>query len=116
MLHSVFFALMVGSPTHPPLRTQVLYPPTHHTGQCPAPTHPPPSGSRNATCLCSTVQTARPHLSCKHCLLEAGVRMLEKLKLIRATITELHRLQLRAIGKMAKAEDKPRVWATVADF
>ena len=23
---------------------------------------------------------------------------------------------LRAIGKMAKAEDRPRVWATVADF
>ena len=42
MLHSVFFALMVGSPTHPPLLAQVLFPPTHHTGQCPAPTHPPP--------------------------------------------------------------------------
>ena len=48
--------------------------------------------------------------------LVAGIRMLEKLKLIRATVTDLHRLQLRAIGKMAKAEDRPRVWATVADF
>ena len=72
MLHSGFFALMVGSPTHPPLLAQVLFPPTHHTGQCPAPTHPPPSGSRNAPCACSTVQTARPHLSCIHCLLEAA--------------------------------------------
>ena len=33
--------------------------------------------------------------------LVAGIRMLEKLKLIRATVTDLHRLQLRAIGKMA---------------
>ena len=48
--------------------------------------------------------------------LVAGIRMLEKLTLIRATVTDLHRLQLRAIGKMAKAEDRPRVWATVADF
>ena len=48
--------------------------------------------------------------------LVAGIRMLEKLKLIRATVTDLHRLQLRAIGKIAKAEDRPRVWATVADF
>ena len=48
--------------------------------------------------------------------LVAGIRMLQKLKLIRATVTDVHRLQLRAIGKMAKAEDKPRVWATVADF
>ena len=43
MLHSVFFALMVGSPTHPPLLARVLLPPTHHTGRCPAPPpHPPP--------------------------------------------------------------------------
>ena len=46
MLHSVFCALMVGSPTHPPLLAQVLFPPTHHTGQCPAPTHPPPPPDR----------------------------------------------------------------------
>ena len=74
MLHSVFFALMVGSPTHPPLLAQALFPPTHHTGQCPAPTHPPPPppGSRNAPCACPTVQTARPHLPCIHCLLEAA--------------------------------------------
>ena len=46
----------------------------------------------------------------------AGVRILERLELILATITDLHRLQLQAIGKMARARDKPRVWATIADF
>ena len=44
MLHSVFFALMVGSPTHPPHLARILFPPTHPTGQWPAPTHPPPPG------------------------------------------------------------------------
>ena len=48
--------------------------------------------------------------------LVAGVRILERLELIPATITDLHRVQLQAIGKMARAEDKPRVWATMADF
>ena len=48
--------------------------------------------------------------------LVAGVRILEHLELIPATITDLHRLQLQAIGKMAKAEYRPRVWATMADF
>ena len=48
--------------------------------------------------------------------LVAGVGILERLELIPATITDLHWLQLLAIGKMAKAEDKPRVWATMADF
>ena len=33
-----------------------------------------------------------------------------------ATINDLHRPQLQAIGKMAKAEERPRVWATMADF
>ena len=47
--------------------------------------------------------------------LVAGVRILERLELIPATITNLHRLQLQAIGKMAKAEDRPRVLATMAD-
>ena len=46
----------------------------------------------------------------------APIRILERLELIPPTITELHRLQLQAIGKMAKAEDRPRVWATMADF
>ena len=45
-----------------------------------------------------------------------GVRILEHLPLIPATIIDLHRLQLQAIGKMAKAEDRPRVWATMEDF
>ena len=40
MLLSVFFALMVGSPTHPPHLARVVFPPTHPTGQCLAP--PPP--------------------------------------------------------------------------
>ena len=31
MLLSVFFALMVGSPTHPPLLALICFP-THHTG------------------------------------------------------------------------------------
>ena len=48
--------------------------------------------------------------------LVAGIRILERLELIPPTITDLHRLQLQAIGKMAKAEDKPTVWATMADF
>ena len=71
MLHSVFFALMVGSPTHPPLLALDLLPhPPHRPVPCPHP--PPPSGSRNAPCACTTVQTARPHLPCIHCLLEAA--------------------------------------------
>ena len=70
MLHSVFFALMIGSPTHPPLLARVLFPPTHHTGQCPAP--PPAPPDRGMHCACSTVQTAQPHLFCIHCLLEAA--------------------------------------------
>ena len=48
--------------------------------------------------------------------LVAGIRILERLELIPPTITDLHRLQLQAIGKMAKAGDRPRVWATMADF
>ena len=48
--------------------------------------------------------------------LVAGGRILERLELIPATVTDLQRLQLQAIGKIAKAEDKPRVWATMADF
>ena len=59
MLLSVFFALMVGSPTHPPLLALDLLP-HHHTGQCPAPTHPPPLRVAECTqrlCL-STVSPA----------------------------------------------------------
>ena len=48
--------------------------------------------------------------------LVAGICIRERLELIPPTITELHRLQLQVIGKMAKAEDRPRVWATMADF
>ena len=46
----------------------------------------------------------------------AGVRILERLELIPATITDLHQPQLQAMGKMPKAEDKPGVWVTMADF
>ena len=46
----------------------------------------------------------------------ASIRILERLQLILPTISNLHRLQLQAIGKMAKAEDRPRVWATMGDF
>ena len=45
-----------------------------------------------------------------------GIRILERLQLIPAAITNLHRLQLQAIGKMAKAGDPPRIWATMEDF
>ena len=38
--------------------------------------------------------------------LVAGVRILERLELIPAAITDLHRLQLPATGKMAKAHTK----------
>ena len=41
MLLSVFFALMVGSPSHPPHQVLTLSP-THPPSQGPAPTHPPP--------------------------------------------------------------------------
>ena len=39
---SVFFALMVGSPSHPPHRVLTLSPTHPPTSQGPAPTHPPP--------------------------------------------------------------------------
>ena len=43
MLHSVFFALMVGSPTHPPLLAlDLLPPPTTPASALPPPTPPPP--------------------------------------------------------------------------
>ena len=71
MLHSVFFALMVGSPTHPPLLALDLLPhPTHRPVPCPHP--PPPSGSLNASSACAAVQSALPPPLCKHCLLEAA--------------------------------------------
>ena len=43
----------------------------------------------------------------------AGVSIPEGLQLIPPTITERHRLQLQAIGKMAKVEDKPKIWTTM---
>ena len=47
MLHSVFFALMVGSPTHPPLLALDLLPhPPHRPVPCPHPPPPPPPGRR----------------------------------------------------------------------
>ena len=74
MLHSVFFALMVGSPTHPPLLALVLLPnPPHRPVPCPhPPPPPPPSGSLNAPSACAAVQSALPPPLCKHCLLEAA--------------------------------------------
>ena len=48
--------------------------------------------------------------------LVAGITILERLQLIPVTITDIHRLQLQAIGKLAKAEDRPRIWATMGDF
>ena len=71
MLLSVFFALMVGSPPTHPYSPWICYP-THHTGQCPAPTPPPPSGSLNAPSACASVQSALPPPLCKHCLLQAA--------------------------------------------
>ena len=71
MLLSVFFALMVGSPTHPPLLALDLLPhPPHRPVPCPHP--PPPSGSLNAPSACASVQSALPLPLCKHCLLEAA--------------------------------------------
>ena len=50
MLHSVFFALMVGSPTHPPYLTRILYtPPTPPASALPPPTPPPDRCSRPAS-------------------------------------------------------------------
>ena len=73
MLHSVFFALMVGSPTHPPLLAQdQLPPPTAPASALPPPTPPPPSRSRNAPSACASVQSALPPPLCKHSLLEAA--------------------------------------------
>ena len=57
MLHSVFFALMVGSPTHPHPRWPWNCRPTHHTGQC---TAPPPPGLLTAPSAGATVRTALP--------------------------------------------------------
>ena len=71
MLLSVFFALMVGSPTHPPLLALDLLPhPSHRPVPCPQP--PPPLRVAECTqrlCL-STVSPAA--IVCKHCLLEAA--------------------------------------------
>ena len=48
MLHSVFFALMVGSPTHPPTPDLDLPPRTRYRPvPCP---HPPPPPPRVAEC------------------------------------------------------------------
>ena len=78
MLHSVFFALMVGSPpTHPYWPGFCFHPPTTPAGALPPPI-PPPFGSRNAPCACSTVQTAQPHLTCIHCLLEAAWKLFKE--------------------------------------
>ena len=72
MLLSVFFALMVGSPTHPPLLALDLLPhPPHRPVPCPHPP-PPPSGLLNAPSTCASVQSALPPPLCKHCLLEAA--------------------------------------------
>ena len=72
MLHSVFFALMVGSPTHPP--TRALDQPTHPPYRpvpCPHPP-PPPSRSLIAPSASATVRSTLPPPLCKHCLLEAA--------------------------------------------
>ena len=72
MLLSVFFALMVGSPTHPPLLALDLLPhPPHRPVPCPHPP-PPPSGSLNAPSACASVQSAQPPPLCEHYLLEAA--------------------------------------------
>ena len=71
MLLSVFFALMVGSPTHPPLLALDLFPHPPHR-PVPGPHPPPPSGSLNAPSACTSVQSALPTPLCKHCLLEAA--------------------------------------------
>ena len=59
MLHSVFLALMVGSPTHPPLLALDLLP---HSPHRPVPCPHPPPPLRVAECiqrLCrSTVSSA----------------------------------------------------------
>ena len=71
MLLSVFFALMVGSPTHPPILALDLLPhPPHRPVPCPHP--PPPSGSLNAPSACASAQSALSPPLCKHCLLEAA--------------------------------------------
>ena len=71
MLHSVFFALMVGSPTHPAHLTR--HPSTPHTPPASArpPTHPPPTphGSRPAPVPLSACSAAA---TWQHCLLEAA--------------------------------------------
>ena len=58
MLHSVFFALMVGFPTHPPHQTQILLaPPTPPASALPP---PPPTGSLIAPSTCAPVRPALP--------------------------------------------------------
>ena len=79
MLHSVFFALMVGSPTHPPLLAPDLLPhPPHRPVPCPHPPTPPPDrGMHHAPvpqyrqpghiCLAFTVYWKQPawlHMPC----------------------------------------------------
>ena len=48
--------------------------------------------------------------------LQSGLRYLERLGALPTFITERHRLQVQAIGRMACGEELPRVWATMDHF
>ena len=63
MLHSVFFALMVGSPTHPPHLTRIPFTPhTPPASALPPPT--PPTTTRITPSTCAPIQPALPLPTC----------------------------------------------------
>ena len=74
MWHSVFFALMVGSPTHPPHLTRIPLAP-HTPPACALPPPHPPHQIAGRPSTCVPVQPALPlplPLPLQHCLLEAA--------------------------------------------